>query len=102
MRDQVRLALHHPLQQTAIGRGGADQIRVVAGEDVVGERAQAVDVAARGEELEGPHPDVASGHAGQDRPRPHPLAEHPLAGGDCRERPGGDRKSTRLNSSHYS
>ena len=62
-------------------------VGVVAGDGVVGERAQHVPVAARGGVLERAHPQVARGDPAEHRTRQRPLALHRLAGGDDRERP---------------
>ena len=69
--------------------GRADEIGVVARDRVVGELAHALDVAARGEELERADADVARGDARQHRAGQHRLAQHRLAGGDDRERARG-------------
>ena len=55
------------LEQRAIGLLARRRLGIVAGDDVVGEQAQRLDVAARGEELEGADADVAGRHARQDR-----------------------------------
>ena len=78
-------------EQRAIGALGLGDVRIVPGDDVVGEQAHAVGVAARGEELEGADADVARGHARQHRAGQHGLAHHGLAGRDGGERArGGD------------
>ena len=51
-------------------------------------RAQRLDVAARGEELEGADADVARRHARQHRAGQRRLAHHRLAGRHGRQRPG--------------
>ena len=58
-------------------------------DDVVGELAHAVGVAACGEELEGADADMACGHAGEHGAGQHGLAHHVLARGHGGQRAGG-------------
>ena len=70
--------------------GGPLDMRIVARDGVVAERAQPVEIAARGEILERADADMARRHAGQDRTGERPrLAQDPLAGLDGGERAGG-------------
>ena len=89
-RDQFGLARDHALQQRVIGALGVGRLRVVPGDDVIGQPPHALGIAARGEILEGSDPDVAGGDAGQDRARQRRLAQHALAG-----RHGGERSRGR-------
>ena len=89
LRHQVRLARHHPVQQRAVGPLRRRGLGVVAGDHVVSQEPHTLRVAPRGEVLERAHPDVARGHAGQDRARQRRLAQHRLAGRHRRERAGG-------------
>ena len=55
-------------------------------ENMVGEQAHSLCVAPRGEILKGSNPNVARGHAGEDRTGKNPVADHLLAcchGGQC-------------------
>ena len=70
-RDQVGLARDDAFEQRVIGALGLGDVRVVPGDDVVGELPHAIGVAARGEELEGADADVARGHAGEHRAGQH-------------------------------
>ena len=78
LRHQLGLARDHR------GRAARDRaaarvarLRVVAGDDVIGQQAQRLDIAARGEELEGADPDVARRHARQHRAGQRRLAPAP-------------------------
>ena len=82
-------ARDHGFEQRAVGTLGLRSVRIVPGDDVVGERAHASAIAARGEELEGADADVAGGDAGQHRAGQRGLAEDRLAGGDGGERARG-------------
>jgi hypothetical protein len=64
----------HRAQQRQVRFGRAASAGVVAGDRVVGELAQLRRLAARGEELEGAHAQVAGGHA-----RQHGAGQRPLA-----------------------
>ena len=75
------------VEQCAIAVVGCAGLGIVPRDDVVGERAERLDIAARGEELEGADADMARGDAGQDGARQGFLAQHLLAGGDGGERP---------------
>ena len=88
-RDQIGLAGDDAFEQRVIGALGLRHVRIVPGDDVVGELAHAVGVAARGEELEGADADVACGHAREHGAGQHGLALNALAGGHRGERAGG-------------
>jgi len=87
--DERRLARCDPAQQTEVAIGVGREIGIVAGDDVVGQRAHRFVHAARGEELERSHPHVARGHARQQRAGKRLLAPHHLTAADRRQRPGG-------------
>ena len=93
--DELGLARDHAIEQRAIGLGLAAGVRVVAGDDVVGQQPQRLDVAARGEELEGADADVARRHARQHRAGQRRLAHHRLAGRHGSERPRGGNAERR-------
>ena len=86
---QVGLARDHAIEQGAIRVLLVARIGIVAGDDMVGQQAQRLAIAARSEELEGADADVAGRDARQHRARQHGLAHHRLAGGDRRERARG-------------
>ena len=88
-RDQIGLAGDDAFEQRMIGALGLGDIRIVPGDDVVGELAHALGVAARGEELEGADADVARRHAGEHGTGQHGLALNALAGGHRGQRAGG-------------
>ena len=81
LRDQLGLAFDHPVQKGKVTIRPAHKGGVMAIDRVIGQPLQPRDIAARIEELERPHPDMAGGHARQNRPRFHPLAIDALARG---------------------
>ena len=85
------LAVRDRAEELQVLLRGVGQLRVVAVDRVVGQRPQGRLVPQGRHVLERPDPDVAGGHAGQDRPPPDRLPVDRLAGGDDREAPrGGD------------
>ncbi len=88
-RDQIGLSRDHALQQRVIGALGCSRIRIVPGDDVIGEPPHALGIAARREILEGSDPDVAGGDPGQHRAGQQGLAHHALAGHHGGERSRG-------------
>ena len=91
--DERGLAVRHGTEELQVLSRGVDQLRVMAGDGVVGERPKGRLVPA-GRVFERADPDVARGHAGQDRPPPDRLPVDRLAGGDDREAPrGGDSQA---------
>ena len=80
LRDQRRLALGHVAQQREEALRRAGEVGIVSRDRVVRELAHALDVAARGVELERPDADVARRHARQHRARQHVFAIHGLPG----------------------
>ena len=89
--DERGLAVRDRAEELQVLPRGVDQLRVVAVDRVVGQRPQGRLVPSGRRVLERPDPDVAGGHAGQDRPPPDRLPVDRLAGGDDREAPrGGD------------
>ena len=95
LRHQAGLALRHRLQQCQIRLGLPQQRRVVALQRVVGQPAQALDIAASGKKLEAADPDVAGRHPRQHRPRQRQFALHRFAGSRHRQRACG-RHAQRL------
>ena len=89
LRHQRRLPARHGFQQRQVRTRRVRGLRVMAGDDVVGQLAHAVGVAARGEILEGTDAHVAGRHARQHRAGHGTLAEHVLAGGHRRKCPRG-------------
>jgi hypothetical protein len=83
--DEIGLARDDATEQRVIGPLGAEQLRIVPRDDMVGEPANGIGVAANGEELEGPDADVARGDAGQHRAWQRGLADDVLAGDDGSE-----------------
>ena len=81
-RDQFGLARDDAREQRVIGPLGMKQIRIVPGDDVIGEPADRIGVAADGKELEGADADVARGDAGQHRAGQCGLADDVFAGDD--------------------
>ena len=88
-RDQPRLAIHNRPKQSQIRARILSGGCVVAIDRIVREASDRIDVAARGEILEGSHPQMACGDAGQYRPGQPALAVHGLASRDSRKRPRG-------------
>ncbi len=68
-------ARDHRFEQRAVGVLRRRGIRVVAGDDVVGQQPHALPIAARREELEGADADMAGGDARQHRAGQHGLAQ---------------------------
>ena len=88
--DQPRLALDHGVAAApGGGRRRAGQVGVVARDRVVGQLAQLVQLAARGEVLEGADAQVAGGHARQHGAGQRVFAQHRLAGGHHGQRARG-------------
>ncbi len=92
--DELRLTRDHAIEQRTIGLplpAGVrpPYVRKMAGDGMVGQRPQRLDVAARGEELEGADADVARRHARQHRARQRRLAHHRLTGRHGRQRSRG-------------
>ena len=77
------------VQERAVGLPGVRDGGVVAGDGVVGERAQAFGVASCREELESAYAEMAGGDAGKDRAGHHGFAQDALTGSDGGERAGG-------------
>ncbi len=88
-RDEIGLTRDDAGEQGVIGALCLEQVRIVAGDDVVGEPADRAGVAADGEELEGADADVARGDARQHRAGQRGLADDVLAGDDRGERARG-------------
>ena len=88
-RDEIGLARDDAGEQRVIGPLGWSSVRIVPGDDVVGEPADRVGVAADGEELEGADADMARGDARQHRAGQRGLADDVLAGDDGGERARG-------------
>src|ERR1700760_1295622 len=80
LRHQISLARDNCLKEAAIVTGG--NFRVVPGDGVVGQGAQAVLVAAGSQILESADADVTGGNAGQYRARQAGLTPDRLTGGD--------------------
>ena len=78
-RDQIGLSGDDAFEQRVIGALGQSNIRIVARDDMIGERAHTIGFATRGEELEGADADVACGHAREHSAGQHGLALHALA-----------------------
>jgi hypothetical protein len=78
-RDQLGLPGDDAFEQRVIRALGLGDVRIVPGDDVVGERSHAVGVAARGKELEGADADVACGDTGEHCAGQHGLTLHALA-----------------------
>ena len=72
-----------------MGGVGPRSLRIVAGDGVVGEGADAVRITAGGEVLEGADADVAGGDAGEDGAGLDRVADDGLPGGDGGEGAGG-------------
>ena len=87
--EQRRLARDHAVEQRAIGRGAIGGGGIVAGDHMVGQVAERVEILARGEELKSTDADVAAGDPRQYRAGQGALAKHFFAGGDGGQRPGG-------------
>ena len=97
-RDQIGLPRDHGFEQRAVGALGLGGLRVVPGDDVIGQPPHALGIAARREILEGADANVAGGDPGQHRARQRHLAHHVLArddGGE-RSRGGNAERSHRL------
>ena len=86
---ELGLARDHRVKKRAVGVRRAGGLGVVARDDVIGERATAINISARGEELEGADADVARGDAGEHGTRQRRLAPDRLAGRHGGERSGG-------------
>ncbi len=89
-RDELRLPRDHAVEQFAIVGG----IGIVPRDDVIGQHTQALDVAARGEELERADADMAGRDARQHRAGLRRFAPDHLPGpdgGECARR--GDAQS---------
>ena len=65
--DERRLAVGDRAEERQVLARGVGQFRVVAGDRVVGQRPQGRLVPQGGRVLERADPEVAGGHAGQDR-----------------------------------
>ena len=97
-RHQIGLPRDHGFEQRAIGPLGIGGVRVVPGDDVIGQPPHALGIAARREILEGADADVAGGDAGQHGAGQRHLAHHMLArdhGGE-RARGGNAERGHRL------
>lgn len=67
--DEIGLGSDDLLEQGAVRVRRRSRLRVVTGDDVIGEQADPVEVLTRGKELKGPDPDMARGDADEGRPR---------------------------------
>ncbi len=91
--DKRRLGVAHGAQQLQIRLLPASEFGKVPLDDVISQLSYAIDVIARGEELEGADANEARGDPRQDRPGQGALAIDGFAGGHCRERArGGNSK----------
>ena len=88
-RHQLGLRRADGFEQCEIGVRRLGGLRVMAGDDVVGECLDRLQILAGGEILEGADADMAGGDAGQHPARQGCFAEHMLAGRDRRQRPCG-------------
>ncbi len=88
-RDQFGLAGGHGAEQGMIGTLRVGEIRIVPGDDVIGEPSHRLGIAARGKILEGADADMAGSDPGQHRAGQRRLAHHALAGDDGGERARG-------------
>ncbi len=88
-RHQIGLPRDHGFEQRAVGPLGIGGVRVVPGDDVIGQPPHALGIAARREILEGADANMAGGYAGQHRAGQRHLAHHMLARDDSGERPRG-------------
>ncbi len=90
LRDKDCLARNHLIEKGTVGVRGARRRRVMPLDDVIGEAADRVDIAACCEKLEGTDPNVArcdasENSAGQRRFAPNRLAsDHCCKGPSCR------------------
>ena len=84
--DQRRLRADHGVEQGQGGSLGVGGRRVVAGDGVVDQPAEQVEVAGRRGVLEAAHPQVAARHPGQHRPGQQVVALHRTAGRDHGQR----------------
>ena len=86
---QLGLAADDSFEQGAVGVLGLGGRGIVAGDGMVREHTQALDIAPSGEELERADADMARRDAGEDGPGQHRLTDHPLPGRDRGEGAGG-------------
>ena len=77
------------LQQREVGTLAVRYIRVMPGDDVIGQLPNALGIAAGREVLEGSDPDVAGGDAGEDSTGQRRLAQYAFAGQHRGERSRG-------------
>ena len=86
LRYELSLACNNAFEERQVGLISLKKLRVVPGQDIVGEKANRLGIAPRREILEGSHPDVAGGDPRQHGSRKLRFAEHGLAGRHRRER----------------
>ena len=96
--DQFGLPRDDAFEQRVIGALSRGRVRIVPGDDVVGQFSYAIGVAAGGKILKRADADVARGHTRQHRARQRRLAHHVLAGhhGGERARGGNAERRHRL------
>jgi hypothetical protein len=85
LRQQRRLAFGDGAQPLCVAVCGAGQIRVVAGDAVIGQLAQLLALVAGGEVFEGADAEMAGGDARQLRAGQGLVAIHGFASGDHRQ-----------------